>query len=74
MSPPFFGHNSSNTKKLKKVADDRGIEAHHIQNAEQLQREWFTGKTHVGITGGTSTPHSVISEVRQAIEVMTEGQ
>ena len=64
------GSNSSNTKKLKKVADDHGVESYHIQGPEQLCRDWFEGKQHVGITAGTSTPHKVIAEVRSAIDVM----
>ena len=65
------GSNSSNTKKLKKVCDDRGLEAYHIQGPGQLQAAWFRGKGHVGITAGTSTPHPIIAAVRDAIEAMT---
>ena len=61
------GANSSNTAKLKKVCDDRGLEAHHIQGPRDLDETWFVGKEHVGITAGTSTPHDVIEEVRQEV-------
>ncbi len=66
------GYNSSNTKKLKKVCDDRGLPAHHIEKPEELQREWFIGAEHVGITAGTSTPHGVIDAVYQAIRGISE--
>lgn len=61
------GHNSSNTKKLKKVCDDRGLEAHHVERPEDLDPEWFRGREHVGITAGTSTPHTVIDAVYRRI-------
>lgn len=61
------GYNSSNTKKLKKVCDDKNIAAEHIERADQLQKEWFRGKKHIGITAGTSTPHWVIDEIYEAV-------
>jgi len=61
------GYNSSNTKKLQKVCADKGLEAHHIENSEQIREEWFQGKKHVGITAGTSTPHWVIDDVYEAV-------
>ena len=61
------GYNSSNTKKLKLVCDNLGIEAYHIERASQLKDEMFEDKEHVGITAGTSTPREVIEEVYEAI-------
>ncbi|MFP6737419.1 MAG: 4-hydroxy-3-methylbut-2-enyl diphosphate reductase [Planctomycetota bacterium] len=61
------GYNSSNTKKLKMVCDESGVEAFHIERASQLKPEMFEGREHVGITAGTSTPREVIEEVYLAI-------
>ncbi|MEK9630014.1 MAG: 4-hydroxy-3-methylbut-2-enyl diphosphate reductase [Nitrospinota bacterium] len=61
------GYNSSNTKKLVHVCDEKGIEAHHIESFDQLNKDWFIGKQHVGITAGTSTPEDVINEVHAKI-------
>lgn len=61
------GYNSSNTKKLKLVCEELGVEAHHIERASELQAELFEGHSHVGITAGTSTPREVIEEVYHAI-------
>jgi len=61
------GYNSSNTKKLVQVCDEKNVEAHHIEAATQLDRSWFVNKKHVGITAGTSTPEYVINEVHTAI-------
>lgn len=67
------GYNSSNTKKLKKVCDDRGLEAHHIEDPGEIDPRWFEGKRHVGITAGTSTPNWVIEAVRLRIEQLVGG-
>ncbi|MDA3960083.1 MAG: 4-hydroxy-3-methylbut-2-enyl diphosphate reductase [Planctomycetota bacterium] len=61
------GFNSSNTRKLLDLLHDRGVDAHHIERPEELEAEWFTGRNHVGITAGTSTPQDVIEEVHQAV-------
>jgi 4-hydroxy-3-methylbut-2-enyl diphosphate reductase len=61
------GYNSSNTKKLKLVCEELGVEAHHIERASELRPEVFRGHEHVGITAGTSTPREVIEEVYHAI-------
>jgi len=61
------GFNSSNTKKLVRVCDEKGIEAHHIESFDQLNKNWFIKKQHVGITAGTSTPENVINEVHKKI-------
>ena len=61
------GFNSSNTKKLVHVCDEKGIEAHHIESFDQLNKNWFIKKQHVGITAGTSTPENVINEVHTRI-------
>jgi 4-hydroxy-3-methylbut-2-enyl diphosphate reductase len=61
------GFNSSNTKKLKKVCDDKKLPAYHIENVSELRDEWFHPAQHVGITAGTSTPHWVIDEIYQAV-------
>lgn len=61
------GYNSSNTKKLKKVCDDRGLRSFHIESPSQLEESWFKGVNHVGITAGTSTPARIIDEVYHQI-------
>jgi 4-hydroxy-3-methylbut-2-en-1-yl diphosphate reductase len=69
------GYNSSNTKKLVHVCVEKGIEAHHIESFDQLNRIWFVNKQHVGITAGTSTPENVINEVHTKIlEIAKEAE
>jgi 4-hydroxy-3-methylbut-2-enyl diphosphate reductase len=66
------GFNSSNTKKLVHVCGEKGIEAHHIESFDQLDKNWFVSKQHVGITAGTSTPENVINEVHTKILEIAE--
>ncbi len=61
------GYNSSNTKKLVHVCEEKGVEARHIESFLQLNQEWFIGKQHVGITAGTSTPEDIINQVHSEI-------
>jgi len=61
------GYNSSNTKKLVQVCDERNVEAYHVEASSQLDKQWFTDKKHVGITAGTSTPEYIINDVHSAI-------
>ena len=61
------GYNSSNTKKLVQVCEERNVEAYHVEASSQLEKHWFTDKKHVGITAGTSTPEYIINDVHSAI-------
>lgn len=61
------GFNSSNTKKMVKICEERNLPCHHIETAEELEPSWFEGFETVGITAGTSTPDEVIEEVYQSI-------
>ncbi len=62
------GYNSSNTKKLLKVCEEKKVEGHHIEKASELDPAWFQGRQKVGITAGTSTPEDVIQEVHARIQ------
>ncbi len=57
------GKNSSNTKQLQSIAEDYCPESHHIECADDLDAEWFTGKEYCGISAGASTPDWIIQDV-----------
>ena len=67
------GKNSANTAKLREVINDRGIPAFHVERPEEVDSAWFTGKRHVGITAGTSTPQDVIESVHQRVRAIVAG-
>ncbi len=54
---------SSNSNRLRELADRAGIPGYLIDDAAQLQRQWFDGKTVVGLTAGASAPESLVQGV-----------
>lgn len=61
-------HNSSNSNRLREVGKHSGVAAYLIENASDLQTEWFHGAQHIGITAGASTPEVLITEVLQRLQ------
>ncbi len=55
--------NSSNSNRLREVAANVGIPAYLVNDAEELQPEWFAGKSRVGITAGASAPEVLVQGV-----------
>ncbi|HTQ73539.1 MAG TPA: 4-hydroxy-3-methylbut-2-enyl diphosphate reductase [Burkholderiales bacterium] len=55
--------NSSNSNRLREVAESRGIPAYMVDSAEQLKPEWVAGKRRVGITAGASAPEILVTEL-----------
>jgi 4-hydroxy-3-methylbut-2-enyl diphosphate reductase len=55
--------NSSNSNRLRELAERMGSQAYLIDNAGQLQREWFDGVAVVGLTAGASAPEILIQQV-----------
>ena len=55
--------NSSNSNRLREVAKRRGVPAHLIDSAEEIQAEWLDGVKTVGITAGASAPENLVEEV-----------
>lgn len=55
--------NSSNSNRLRELADRMGTPAYLIDGAHDLQREWFVENARVGITAGASAPEVLVQEV-----------
>jgi 4-hydroxy-3-methylbut-2-enyl diphosphate reductase len=55
--------NSSNSNRLREVAQSRGIDAYMVDNATQLRSEWITGKRRIGVTAGASAPEVLVQAV-----------
>ena len=55
--------NSSNSNRLRELAERCGAEAHLIDNADQINVEWLRGVSNVGVTAGASAPEVLVSEV-----------
>ncbi len=54
---------SSNSNRLKDVASNLGAISYMIDNATELQKEWFVGRPRVGLTAGASAPDVLVQEV-----------
>jgi len=61
--------NSSNSNRLREVAQNLGVDAYMVDNAGELQPEWLLGKQRIGVTAGASAPEVL---VRGVIERLTE--
>lgn len=55
--------NSSNSNRLCELAGKLGTSAHLVDNADQLDRTWFTDDSKVGITAGASAPETLVKDV-----------
>lgn len=55
--------NSSNSNRLRELAERMGAKAYLIDNAEQLQKEWFDSAKKIGLTAGASAPEVLIQQV-----------
>ena len=55
--------NSSNSNRLRELAERCGAKSYLIDNAEQISGEWLKGVTGVGVTAGASAPEVLVAEV-----------
>jgi len=54
---------SSNSNRLRELAQRLGTESYMVDSAAELRPEWFEGKARVGITAGASAPEVLVREV-----------
>lgn len=61
--------NSSNSNRLREVAETKGVPAHLVDNESDIDKNWLEGVTHVGVTAGASAPEVLVQSV---VERLTE--
>ncbi len=66
--------NSSNSNRLREVAQNHGAAAYMVDNAGQLQAEWLQGKNRPGVTAGASAPEVLVREVIARLEELGGGK
>jgi 4-hydroxy-3-methylbut-2-enyl diphosphate reductase len=54
---------SSNSNRLREVAQKLGTPSYMVDSAEELQPEWFEGRSRVGLTAGASAPDILVQQV-----------
>lgn len=55
--------NSSNSNRLREVAERRGAAAYLIDNPDMINPEWLNGSQRVGVTAGASAPEVLVKQV-----------
>ena len=60
--------NSSNSNRLKEVAERRDTTAYLIDNADEIDRAWLEGKQTIGVTAGASAPEVLVKQVIQRLQ------
>jgi len=71
--------NSSNSNRLKEVAERRNTPAYLIDNADEIKREWLQGKERIGVSAGASAPEVLVEQVinrlqEWGVETVNESQ
>lgn len=61
---------SSNSNRLAELARKLGVESYMVDNATELQTQWFDGKSRVGLTAGASAPEILVREVIDRIRAL----
>jgi 4-hydroxy-3-methylbut-2-enyl diphosphate reductase len=54
---------SSNSNRLRELADRAGIPGYLIDGPSDLRREWLAGKRLIGVTAGASAPELLVQQV-----------
>lgn len=66
--------NSSNSNRLREVAQNQGVEAYMVDNASFLKPEWLVGKQKIGVSAGASAPEVLVKEVIAQLQQMGASQ
>lgn len=59
---------SSNSNRLRELAEQRGVPAYLIDGAEHIQDEWVKDRARVGVTAGASAPEILVKQVIAALQ------
>jgi len=62
--------NSSNSNRLREVAEQRGVPAYMVDNASELDPAWLEGRPRVGVTAGASAPEVLVEEVLARLKAL----
>ncbi|MEE8496586.1 MAG: 4-hydroxy-3-methylbut-2-enyl diphosphate reductase [Xanthomonadales bacterium] len=59
--------NSSNSNRLRELAEKQGITAYLIDGVDDIEQAWFQGVNTVGLTAGASAPESLVQGVSESL-------
>jgi 4-hydroxy-3-methylbut-2-enyl diphosphate reductase len=66
--------NSSNSNRLREVAEQLGVPAYMIDSADALDPAWIAGRPRVGVTAGASAPEVLVDEVIARLKSLGAGR
>lgn len=66
--------NSSNSNRLRELAERMGAEAYLIDGAEDIDSTWLQGKSRIGVTAGASAPEVLVQEVLDGLCTLGAGE
>lgn len=64
------GKNSANTTQLANLCRNIGVKTYHIEDAKEIEKEWFKNVKKIGITAGASTPQWIINQIIDKIKCL----
>ena len=65
--------NSSNSNRLRELAEREGVEAHLIDGASEIDPRWVAGRKHIGVTAGASAPDVLVRGVIERLRALGAG-
>ena len=66
--------NSSNSNRLRELAERNGVPAYLIDGADDIRPEWLDGARCVGVTAGASAPEGLVQGVVERLRQLGQGQ
>jgi len=64
---------SSNSNRLREVAENLGVPAYMVDNASEIDPQWMSGKKRVGVTAGASAPEILVRAVIDRLDQLGIG-
>ena len=66
--------NSSNSNRLRELAERLGCDAYLIDSVDDIDADWFANKARFGVTAGASAPEVLVQQVVDYLQSMTGEQ
>ena len=65
---------SSNSNRLREIAEKNGIDSYLIDDASQIEDSWLNNKTSIGVTAGASAPEILVKRVVDKLTTVTTAE
>ena len=62
--------NSSNSNRLRELAERMGADAYLLDGADDIDPRWLEGKSRIGVTAGASAPEVLVREVLDGLRAL----